>query len=260
MRDVHSGRETGLTKNTAYAFNITLSGTSFASISFTTDKTDVTWGNKGSKSTGVFRKIQDAIDAKYASNVRCHASVVIVRGDIQFTNLHNHTGAACLLAAPTSGTSLWGVGDIPAVATFDTENQISPAYCSDDDYSFIMFDDGHGNLTRQQGGAGSINYETGTFKLDGCPIFSEMKFLASFNSALSGYQRSGRKNTIASINARSMSAIREGYVKICVVDDFVDDATVENYVITSGGGTREGGVKLNPGFADGTTHGGGSGA
>tara|TARA_R100000808_G_scaffold25040_1_gene60753 strand:+ start:2871 stop:4586 length:1716 start_codon:yes stop_codon:yes gene_type:complete len=259
MRDVHPSRSSGLAKNTAYAFNITLSGTSFASISFTTDKNDVTWGNKGAKSTGVLRKIQDAIDSTYSSNVRCHASVDIVNGDIQFTNLHNHTGANCVLAAPTSGTTPWGVGDIPAVTTFDTENQIAPSYPEDDDYSSIMFDDGHGNLNRAAGGSGWINYETGTMRFEGCPILGEFKFLACFNSALSGYQRSGRKNTIASVNARSLNSIREAYVKICVVDDFIDDSTVENFAITSGGGTRASSTKMNPGWSDGTTHGGGSG-
>ena len=225
MSNQTSSTDTKLATNTAYAFNLALDGTTHVDIAFTTDASDTTWGDKSTNSTGGLRKIQDALDAEITSNVLAKCTIEIVDGDIRITSYGNHTGTAVALAAPGSGTTPFGVGIIPIIGNI---HEGQPGYWDDDeDTQFIMFDDGHGKLSRQAGGTGTINYRTGAIELENCPPQANMRVACKYEAALSGYEHGSQNNQLVTIKATSTNTYRDAYLQIVSVDDYIDDSTSE---------------------------------
>ena len=212
----------GLAASTAYAFNITVDGGStFASLSFTTDASNLNFGGNN----GVISKIQSALDTQYytAGNLfEKKVTVAIVNGDIRFTSGNRTRASAIALAAPTSGTTPFGVGRIPAIGSIESavaavlpDDSIFDAadYIESKNKNIFAYDDGKGNI--QGAASGTINYETGAIDISG-PANAE--FVASFNydSAHSGgiNSTSNQENCIIDISARSMNSKIDAEVEI----------------------------------------------
>jgi hypothetical protein len=206
--------ESGLAASTAYAFNITVDGGStFASLSFTTDASNTKFGGNN----GVLSKIQSALDTQYytAGNLfEKGVTVSIVNGDVRFASSNRTRASAILLAAPSSGTTPFGVGRFPVIG--DVESAVEALLPDDtvfDKATYIemknqatfAYDDGKGNIVGSA--TGTINYETGMLDFTG-PANAE--FVASFNydSAHSGglNDSGNQENGIITISARSVNS------------------------------------------------------
>ena len=120
MSGITPNTESGLAASTAYAFNITVDGGSvFASLSFTTDASNTKFGGNN----GVLSKIQSALDTQFytAGNLfEKGVTVSIVNGDIRFASTNRTRASAILLAAPSSGTTPFGVGRITAIGSVES--------------------------------------------------------------------------------------------------------------------------------------------
>jgi len=206
--------ESGLAASTAYAFNITVDGGStFASLSFTTDASNTKFGGNN----GVLSKIQSALDTQYytAGNLfEKGVTVSIVNGDIRFASTNRTRASAILLAAPSSGTTPFGVGRIPAIGSIESAVEAllpddtvfdKATYIEMKNQATFAYDDGKGNIVGSA--TGTINYETGMLDFTG-PANAE--FVASFNydSAHSGglSDTSNQENGIITISARSVNS------------------------------------------------------
>ena len=222
MSGVTPNTESGLAASTAYAFNITVDGGStFASLSFTTDATNTKFGGNN----GVLGKIQSALDTQFytAGNLFEKAvTVSIVNGDIRFTSGNRTRNSAILLAAPSSGTTPFGVGRVPAIA--NVEGAVAGrlpddtvfdklSYVENKNQSAFAYDDGKGNIVGVA--TGTINYETGALDFTG-PVNGE--FVTSFNydSAHSGglNAASNQENGIITLSARSVNSKIDAEVEI----------------------------------------------
>lgn len=221
---VTANTNTFLVANTAYAFNIAVNGGSAETISFTTDTANTNFGNPlDSADTGVLRKIQSALNANAVTN---GVTVSILDGDIRFTSPSRKSTSAIALAAPSSGTTVFGVGIIPAIGNIDgavaaaleaTETPDVGQVLVDGNDSHLMIDNGDGTLTRQDGGFGFVDYdEGGTISLFDCPANAEFKVHFTINSAHSGEVSSDADtgNIMYEVFARSCSRGRQGRVKI----------------------------------------------
>ena len=222
MSGITSNTETGLAASTAYAFNITVDGGStFASLSFTTDATNTKFGGNN----GVIGKIQSALDTQFytAGNLfEKGVSCSIVNGDLRFAS-HNRTrNSAILLAAPSSGTTPFGVGRIPAIANV----QAAVAAKLPDDTVFdktthietknqaaFAYDDGKGNIKGVL--SGTIDYETGAIDIQGPPN-AEFVVSLNYDSAHSGgvNETSNEQNIIKEISARSLNSKLDAEVEL----------------------------------------------
>jgi hypothetical protein len=206
--------ESGLAASTAYAFNITVDGGStFASLSFTTDASNTKFGGNN----GVLSKIQSALDTQFytAGNLfEKGVTVSIVNGDIRFASTNRTRASAILLAAPSSGTTPFGVGRIPAIGDIESAVEAllpddtvfdKATYIEMKNQATFAYDDGKGNIVGSA--TGTINYETGMLDFTG-PANAE--FVASFNydSAHSGglNDSSNQENGIVTISARSVNS------------------------------------------------------
>ena len=132
LRNITPMTSTGLAANTAYAFNIVIDGATKTNVSFTTDSSNVKFGSLSKTSTGVLRKIQDALDA---SNYE--ATVKLKNGDMVFETKNRVNTSDISIANPSSGTTPWGVGVLPAATSWDSS---SPDVPDDKDINNIMFD------------------------------------------------------------------------------------------------------------------------
>ena len=222
MSGVTPNTESGLAASTAYALNITVDGGStFASLSFTTDATNTKFGGNN----GVLGKIQSALDTQFYTSGNLFEKTVtvsIVNGDIRFASGNRTRNSAILLAAPTSGSTPFGVGRIPAIGTiegavaaklpddtvFDKANNIQ-----NKNRNAFAYDDGKGNIVGTA--TGTINYETGALDFTG-PVNGE--FVTSFNydSAHSGglNAASNQENGIITLSARSVNSKIDAEVEI----------------------------------------------
>ena len=212
----------GLAASTAYAFNITVDGGSeFASLSFTTDATNLNFGGNN----GVISKIQAALDAQYYTSGNLFEKTVtvgIVNGDIRFTSGTKTRNSAISLAAPTSGTTPFGVGRLPAIGSIEAavgarlpdDTVFNKAdYVQNKNLGAFAYDDGKGNINGVM--TGTINYETGALDLNG-PANTE--FVASFNydSAHSGgiNAETDEQNTLTELAARSCNSKIDAEVEV----------------------------------------------
>ena len=218
LSGITSTTNSGLAVSTDYAFNITVDGGStFASLSFTTDTSNVNFGGNN----GIISKIQAALDAQFytAGNLfEKKVTVGIIDGDIRFTSDTRTRNSAILLEAPSSGTTPFGVGRIPAVTSIEdpVAGKLPDDTLTDKVYSttktnkaIFSYDDGKGNLLGVA--TGSINYETGALDFTGPP---NAEFVVSFNydSAHSGGITSS--NILRTIAARSCNSKIDAEVEI----------------------------------------------
>jgi hypothetical protein len=200
----------GLAASTAYALNITVDGGSeFANLSFTTDASNLNFGGNN----GVISKIQEALDTQYYTSGNLFekkVSVGIVGGDIRFTSGTRTRNSAIALAAPSSGTTPFGVGRLPAIGSIEAAvaSKLPDDTIEDKTYNIsksnkgiFAYDDGKGNIIGAA--TGTINYETGAIDIQGP---SNAEFVVSFNydSAHSGGLSSN--NTMKTLKARSLNS------------------------------------------------------
>jgi hypothetical protein len=208
----------GLAASTAYAFNITVDGGStFASLSFTTDASNLNFGGNN----GIISKIQAALDTQYYTSGNLFekaVSVGIVNGDIRFTSGTRTRNSAIALAAPSSGTTPFGVGRLPAIGSIeaavaaklpDDTIEDKTYNISKSNKSIFAYDDGKGNIIGLA--TGTINYETGAIDIQG-PANAEFVVSFNYDSAHSGGLNNS--NTIKTISARSLNSKIDAEVEI----------------------------------------------
>ena len=152
--------------------------------------------------------------------------ISITDGDIRFTSGTRLSTSAILLAAPSSGTTPFGVGRVPAIG--DVNSAISARLPDDIKYDPItyqsyantgafIYDDGYGNLFGNCGANSKINYETGAIDMVGC--YPEANFVVSalYNGPFSGRQspsKVGKINGLTAIHGNLTSQKGEGEVTI----------------------------------------------
>lgn len=219
LAGITASTKTGLAVSTTYAFALTIDGGSSDDVSFTTDSSDVTFGN-------VIGKIQSAINDKFTAGTNLKnkkATIAIVNGDIRITSSSRLSTGAIAIAAPSSGTTPLGVGIIPAVGAL--EKAVAARLPDDDIYDPVTYatikntgafllDDGMGNL-RGAGGSGTINYETGEINLNAYPN-AEFVVSANTQAAHSGgiEVSSTTINSITAIDARSCNQKADTEIRI----------------------------------------------
>ena len=229
LNNISSATESGLTAGTSYEFAINPGSTE--DISFTVDSSNTKFGGN----TGIVRKIQAALDAKYytpASNLfEKKITVAIIGGDLVF-RLHESLSTSSLSigqAADLSGTTNLfadsaSTGRFPAKTAIPTAS--SPSLPTGTKItggftpqtrktSTYITDDGHGRLSGS-GGSGSINYATGACDFVGRPN-SHFTITATYNSAMGGTgdgTTSGGINIIKQISARSTSSKEDGVCSV----------------------------------------------
>lgn len=196
---------TGLSASTQYYFKVTQDGGAQQELNITTG-TSVTYSS-------VLSLIQTAIN----DNSVLDASVGLVGGDVRFTSNTNKSSSAIALAAGTTGTSMFATGDFnvtqDAARSAEVKSDSLRNYknISSTMTSQYLYDDARGNLTRGAGGNGTINYETGEIKFDGCPQNSEFEVSYIISSAFSGgdaeigESTGAQGNIIDAIYGRSLS-------------------------------------------------------
>jgi len=216
LSNITSSTSSGLAVSTEYKFNITVDGGStFSNLTFTTDSSDVTFGG----TNGIIKKIQDALDEQFytaGSNLfEKKVNVSIVNKDLRFTSGSHLSTSAILLAAPTSGTTPFGVGRLPAIANVEAPvaSKLPPDTTIDkktglevQNISKMAYDDGYGNITGIANG--TINYETGAISITNAPANANFVFTANYGSSQAGGNRFGTDagNSIDSIKARSLNS------------------------------------------------------
>ena len=231
MSGVSSSTHSGLTASTEYKFNITVDGGSaFSNLTFTTDSSNLNFGG----TNGVIPKIQDALDTQFYTAGHLFEKPItigIVSGDIRVASLTNRSDSAILLAAPTSGTTPFGVGRIPAIGSIEgavasdvpdnvTYNRITYAE-SPNDRAFAS-DDGYGNISGVC--TGRINLETGELLLTGCPPEADFLISLVHSTPTSGKRDTGgssvgtvgRVNSLIDVRANVLNKRKNGQVKVLV--------------------------------------------
>ena len=218
LAGVTPSTKTGLAVSTAYAFALTIDGGSSDDVSFTTDSSDVTFGN-------VVGKIQSAINDKFTTGTNLKnkkATIGIVNGDVRITSGSRLSTGAILMAAPSSGATPFGVGIIPAVGVLekavsgrlpDDIIYDSVTYASRKNTAAFLLDDGIGNL-KGAGGSGTINYETGEINLNAYP---NAEFVYSTNTQAAhsgGVQFLSNINSFTAISARSCNLKSDTEIRI----------------------------------------------
>jgi len=234
MSDQSSNTDSGLTVSTIYSFNITPDNAGSATqIDFVVDSTNTNWGG----SNGVVEKINAVFLTKWKDGTFTYLPTIsIINGDLRITSGSRIFGTAStagiskiVLAAPSSGTTMFGVNRIPAIGSIKTT--VSVIYPTDDRSGEFMYDDGFGILSSPVGG-GTIDYETGAIQFTVNPN-TTFQYAAFYNSALSGEATAVRDNYIRNIEARSTSPFRDGYVRIEVEDMGTDDSTIRGAKVGS---------------------------
>ena len=217
----------GLAASTEYKFNITVDGGSaFSNLTFTTDSSNTNFGGQN----GVINKIQDALNTQYYTSGNLfekRVNVGIVNGDVRFTSGSHLSTSAILLAAPSSGTTPFGVGRLTAIG--DIESAVAAdlpddtlfdkvTYEENPNVGAFMYDDGNGNLIGA--GSGTINYETGAVDFTAMPN-AEFVISATYLSAHSGgtnVTTASGHNHLTSVGARSTNAKLNATVKVIALN------------------------------------------
>ena len=125
------------------------------------------------------------------------------------------------MAAPGSGSTPFGVGRIPAIASIEgavaaklpDDTIFSKDYIESKNQSAFAYDDGNGNI--KGASSGTINYETGAIDITG-PANAEFVVSFNYDSAHSGgvNETASEENTIKEISARSMNSKIDAEVEI----------------------------------------------
>ena len=123
--------------------------------------------------------------------------------------------SAILLAAPTSGTTPFGVGRLPAIANVEApvSSKLPPDTIIDKktgletkNISQMAYDNGDGII--QGVCSGTISYSSGAIELTSAPANAEFVLSANYGSSQSGGNRFGADegNSIAAISGRSCNS------------------------------------------------------
>ena len=219
LAGVTASQKTGLAASTTYTFSLKISGGSADDVAFTTDSSDLTFGN-------IIPKIQSAINAKFTEGTNLKnkkATIGIVNGDIRITDSSRLSTGAILMAAPSSGTTPFAVGIIPAVGVLEApvaaklpdDVVYNPlTYSQSKNTGAFMTDNGKGGLFGA-GGSGSINYETGEIQFTGYP---NAEFVVSANTKAAhagGVEDSATTiNGIVTLEARSCNQKADTDVRV----------------------------------------------
>ena len=210
--------KTGLTVSTTYTFTLSIDGSSTDDIAFTTDSSDVTFGN-------VIGKIQSVINDKFTAGTNLKgrkATIGIVNGDVRVTS-GSRLSTSAIALGDASGTDPWGVGIIPAVANLekavagrlpDDTIRDSVTYAEIKNTSAFLLDDGKGNL-RGAGGSGTINYETGEININAYPN-AEFVVSANTKAAHSGGMEDAATtvNGVVTLEARSCNSKADTEIRV----------------------------------------------
>jgi hypothetical protein len=218
MKGITPQTNSGLSTSTTYYFTIAVDGGSTLEVSFTTDGSNVNFGG----TTGVIRKIQDALDAQFYTEGNLfekRVNVGIVDGDLRFTSGQYLSTSAVALTAGTSGTAnvdeLFDgsnrIARFPASPAGAVSAKLPPDTIIDDkgvtvpNTSVFFYDDGHGNIRGTA--TGTINYQTGAIDFVGLPN-AEFAITANYDSAHGGGANatSAAENVIGSVSARSCNS------------------------------------------------------
>ena len=219
LSGITSSTKTGLAVSTTYTFALTISGGSSDDVAFTTDSSDVTFGN-------VIAKIQSAINDKFTAGTNLKnkkATIAIVNGDVRITDSSRLSTGAILMAAPSSGATPFGVGIIPAVGVLEAavadklpdDTIYDPlTYASRKNTGAFLTDNGKGQLSGA-GGTGTINYETGEINLNAYPN-AEFVVSANTKAAHSGGVESSATtiNGVVTLEARSCNAKADTDIRV----------------------------------------------
>jgi len=219
LSGITSSTKTGLAVSTTYTFSLKISGGSADDVAFTTDSSDVTFGN-------VIAKIQSAINDKFTTGTNLKnkkATIAIVNGDVRITDSSRLSTGAILIAAPSGGTTPLGVGIIPAAGSIEAavaaklpdDTIFDPlTYASRKNTAAFLTDNGMGQLSGTAG-SGTINYETGEINLN---VYPNAEFVVSANTkaAHSGGVESGSTtiNGVVTLEARSCNAKADTDIRV----------------------------------------------
>ena len=211
--------KSGLAASTTYTFGLAISGGSADDVAFTTDSSDLTFGN-------IIAKIQSAINDKFTTGTNLKgkkASIGIVGGDIRITDSSRLSTGAIALSAPSSGTTPFGVGIIPAVGSLEKavaaklpdDTIFDPVtYAQKKNTAAFLLDNGNGTLTGA-GGSASINYESGELNIN---AFPNAEFVVSANTKAGhagGVESSATTmNGIVTLEARSCNAKADTDIRV----------------------------------------------
>ena len=218
MKGITPQTNSGLTASTTYYFTIAVDGGSTLEISFTTDSSNVNFGG----TTGIIRKIQDALDAQFYTEGNLFEKKVhvgIVDGDLRFTSGQYLSSSAIALTAGTSGTANTDelfdgtnrIARFPASPSGAVAAKLPPDTLIDGNGVTVpntpvfFYDDGHGRI---RGSAnGSVNYQTGEIDFVGLPN-AEFAITANYDSAHGGGANTGSnvENVITTVSARSCNS------------------------------------------------------
>ena len=219
LSGITSSTKTGLAVSTTYTFSLKISGGSADDVAFTTDSSDVTFGN-------VIAKIQSAINDKFTTGTNLKnkkARIGIVNGDVRITDSSRLSTGAILMAAPSSGATPFGVGIIPAVGVLeaavaaklpDDTLRDSVTNASRKNTAAFLLDNGKGQLVGAGGGA-SINYETGEININS---YANAEFVVSANTKAAhcgGAEDSATTiNGVVTLEARSCNQKADTEIRI----------------------------------------------
>ena len=219
LSGITSSTKTGLAVSTTYTFSLKISGGSADDVAFTTDSSDVTFGN-------VIAKIQSAINDKFTTGTNLKnkkARIGIVNGDVRITDSSRLSTGAILMAAPSSGATPFGVGIIPAVGVLeaavaaklpDDTLRDSVTNASRKNTAAFLLDNGKGQLVGA-GGGGSINYETGEININS---YANAEFVVSANTKAAhcgGAEDSATTiNGVVTLEARSCNQKADTEIRI----------------------------------------------
>ena len=208
LSGITGNTNSGLAASTAYAFNITVDGGStFASLSFTTDASNLNFGG----ANGIISKIQTALNAQFYTAGNLFEKKVFVSisgGDIVFRSGSHLSTSAIALAAPTSGTTPFGVGRFPAIGDINADvlaalpddvSYDNVTYAQVPNTTAFVYDDGEGNLFGAA--TGKINYETGAIDFRNAPVNAEFVVSCMHTGAFSGKLNEGETDRINSLVA-----------------------------------------------------------
>ena len=206
--------KSGLAVSTTYTIALTIDGGSSDDLSFTTDSSDVTFGN-------VIGKIQSAINDKFTTGTNLKgkkATIAIIDGDIRITSGSRLSTSAILIADGSSGTTPLGVGIIPAAGSLekavagrlpDDTLQDPVTFATKKNTNAFLLDDGMGNLSGA-GGTGTLNYETGEININAYP---NAEFVVSANTK-AGFSGGSDGSGILTLGARSCNQKSDTQIRI----------------------------------------------
>ena len=227
LSDIRPSTKTGLVASTTYKFGMQIDGSSqtdsTADVTITTDATNSTFGG----ANGLISKIQAALDQDYFDSTKDmfdkRVTIAIIDTDVRITSHSNLSTTKVVLRAPSTGTTPFGVGRIPAIGSLPA-TVTSRVPDAETEQNHILFDNGDGTMSRKAGGSASINYETGEIHIAGCPRNAHMEIAGMFSNALSGHIRGDKDNHVFSGYAKSLSQYRDAHIRIIGFTSGRDDS------------------------------------